>query len=100
MSALFFAVTAEAEIARPGSSIPAGSSAVCQTTPQDMTDNELERHIRDCGGQMLLAMARYERYGDFADRGDADRWLALQNAAIRARSPEMVAKLEKERGLA
>jgi hypothetical protein len=71
-----------------------------EETLSDMTDNELERHIRDCGGQMLLAMARYERYGDFADRGDADRWLALQNAAIRARSPEMVAKLEKERGLA
>lgn len=55
--------------------------------PTLMSDDERERHIKDCGLLMLKAHAE----GDFAAR---DRWLAMQNEAIRNRSPEMVARLE------
>lgn len=65
----------------------------------ELTDSELERHILDCGGQMLLAMSRWERYGDFQDRGEAARWELLQRDAIARRSPEQVKRMEAARGL-
>lgn len=66
----------------------------------DMTDSELERHIQDCGGHMLNAMARWERSSCFSDRGEAAYWWRMQKQAIAMRSPEQVARMEKERGLA
>lgn len=60
---------------------------------------ELERHIEDCAWLMERAYARFEASGCFGDRGEADRWRVLRDAAVKARSPAQVARMEAERGL-
>jgi hypothetical protein len=65
-----------------------------------MSDNEREAHIRDCAWLMEDAMRRWHETSDFGYRGEADRWRLLMEEAIRGRSPEYVAKLEAQRGLA
>jgi hypothetical protein len=65
-----------------------------------VSDDERELHIKNCGYLMEDAMRRWCETGDFGFRGEADRWRLLMQEAIRARSPEYVAKLERERGLA
>lgn len=67
---------------------------------QDQLDNEREQHIADCAWLMERAMARWEAHGDFDARGEADRWRLLRDEAVKARSPEQVARMEVERGLA
>lgn len=52
-----------------------------------MNDNEREVHIKSCGQLLLKAHAAGDIEG-------ARRWLRLQNEAIKARSPQMVAQLE------
>jgi hypothetical protein len=64
-----------------------------------LSDSEVEKHIRDCGWLMEDAMRRYCETGCFSYRGEADRWKLLMEEAIRGRSAEQVARLEKERGL-
>lgn len=61
---------------------------------------ELEAHIKSCGELVEQAMANYETSGNFADRGEADRWRIEMERAIALRAPETVAKLEAARGLA
>lgn len=68
-------------------------------TAEQLTDSELELHIADTGRLMQAAYARYEASSDLQDRAEADRWLMLQEAAIRARRPAFVASLEMARGL-
>lgn len=75
-----------------------GNSAVCQTEPRSAA--ELERHIADCGRLGMAAYARYEAHGDFADRGEADRFFRLQREAIAARSPAHVRAMEERLGIA
>lgn len=58
----------------------------------NMTDEEREAHIEDCGRLMLEAMAQ-------GDRNQAQGWLEDMNHAIAMRSPEQVARMEAERGL-
>lgn len=70
----------------------------CQTAPRDAA--ELELHIKDCGIQGMRAYARYEAHGDFADRGEADRFFLLQREAVALRSPATVRAMEKALGLA
>lgn len=65
-----------------------------------MNADELERHIKDCGYMMADAYARYEVSGCFSDRGAAERWQLAMTRAIASRSPEQVAAMEVERGLA
>jgi predicted RNA-binding Zn ribbon-like protein len=64
-----------------------------------MSDTELERHIQDCGWLMEDAMRRWCETGDFGYRGEASRWKVLMEEAIKSRSPEQVARMERERGL-
>lgn len=64
-----------------------------------MSDQERELHIKDCGELMQAAMARYEASNNLHDRADADAWRILMEKAIKARSPEQVARMEKEKGL-
>lgn len=59
---------------------------------QDMSDEEREQHIADCGRLMLEAMAA-------GNREEAEGWLQAQNQAIAARSPEQVARMEAQLGL-
>lgn len=65
-----------------------------------MSDKERELYIKHCGRMMLQAWQRYEESGCFSDRGEADRWLMLQNQAVKARSEAQVASLEEALGLA
>jgi hypothetical protein len=65
-----------------------------------LTDGEREKHIKDCAWLMEDAMRRYYETGCFSHRGEADRWRLLMEEAIRGRSAEQVARLERERGLA
>lgn len=62
------------------------------TNPKDMSDAEREQHIHDCGRLMLEAMAA-------GNREEAEGWLQAQNAAIAARSPAQVARMEAAIGL-
>jgi predicted RNA-binding Zn ribbon-like protein len=81
---------------RAGSSVVGTSSVgLC-----GMSDTELERHIQDCGWLMEDAMRRWCETGDFGYRGEASRWKLLMEEAIKSRSPEQVARMERERGLA
>lgn len=64
-----------------------------------MSDAERELHIKDCGDLMQAAMVRYEDSNNFHDRADADAWRMLMEKAIKSRSPEQVARMEKEKGL-
>lgn len=57
-----------------------------------MTDAELEQHITDLGRLILKAMAD-------GDRAAAVAWSSARTAAIMARSPAQVARMEEERGL-
>jgi hypothetical protein len=49
---------------------------------------------------MEMAMRNWCQTGNPACRAEALRWKVLMEEAIRERSPEFVAKLEKQRGLA
>lgn len=64
-----------------------------EMTMNPMTDEEREAHIHDCGRLMLESMAQDNRQA-------AEEWLQAQTLAIKSRSPEQVARMEAERGLA
>lgn len=57
-----------------------------------MTDAELESHITDLG---LLIQKAYAE----GDRAAAVAWSNARTDAIKARSPQQVARMEDERGL-
>lgn len=57
-----------------------------------MTDPELELHIADLGRLIVKAYAE-------GDRAAAVAWSNARTAAIMARSPAQVARMEEERGL-
>jgi hypothetical protein len=86
---------------------PNSAEGICQTKPQplsdipcaELSDEDRERLIRRAGRMMRIYMARYERSSCFADRGLADYWRMTMQADIKARSPDQVAKLERERGI-
>lgn len=63
------------------------------TNPKDMTDDELEAHIRDCGRLMEEAYAH-------GNPEAAHGWLQAMNQAIAMRSSEQVARMEQAAGLA
>lgn len=67
--------------------MPVGADGVCA-----VSDEELEAHIRDCGRLMVDAF-------EAGNRQEALDWLQAQNLAVKARRPEYVAQLERERGL-
>jgi hypothetical protein len=67
---------------------------------QPLTDSEREAAIVQAGKAIEHYMAEYERTGCFGARGDADRSRRLMELLIRGRSPEQVARMERERGLA
>jgi hypothetical protein len=73
---------------------------ITEISTRSMSDAELEKHIRDCAWLMEDAMARYYETGCFSHRGDADRFRLLMEEAIRGRSPEVIERMEQERGLA
>ncbi|KWT89326.1 MULTISPECIES: hypothetical protein [unclassified Variovorax] len=52
-----------------------------------MTDQEREEHIKSCG----LLLLKAHREGDVEG---AKYWLALQNEAIKARTPRQIARME------
>lgn len=62
--------------------------------------DELERHIASCGYLMERCMADYEQHGDLGSLGSAHRWRILMEQAIKSRSAETVARMERERRLA
>jgi hypothetical protein len=72
----------------------------CRSSRVGMSDAEREAAIVQAGKAIERHMAEYERTGCFGARGDADRSRRLMELLIRGRSPEYVAKLERERGLA
>lgn len=77
----------------------AESVVIDRQAVSDAACAELERHILNCGELMRQAYARYEQTSCLADRGEAMRYERLQAEAIKARTPEFVAKLEQARGL-
>lgn len=57
-----------------------------------MNEADVDAHIRDCGVLMQQAFA-------LGMRAEAAQWLEKQAQAIRSRTPEHVARLERERGM-
>lgn len=64
-----------------------------------MSDGEREIRIGQHSSLMLHFMAEWDAHGNFDDRGHAERHLMLMADLIRDRSPEQVARMERERGL-
>lgn len=60
--------------------------------PKTMTEEEREAHIGDCGRLVESEMKA-------GNREAAMSWLQAMQDAIKARTPEQVARLEAERGL-
>lgn len=56
-----------------------------------MTDEELEQHIADCGKHFLKAHA-------VGDEDGMRHWLNTEVAAVRQRSPQQIARMEKVLG--
>jgi hypothetical protein len=89
-----------------------GESAIVRQT--ELTDEAREEAIKRAGeaverhmAKRAVALLEFDITNNFADKGDADRHrLMAEEAArlmadlIRGRSPEYVAKIERERGLA
>lgn len=65
-----------------------------------MTDSQRETHIKSLGDKLNAAHAQYEVSHCFADKGEALGIKCRMEAAIAARSPAQVARMEAERGLA
>ena len=65
-----------------------------------MTDSERELHIKSCGQPMEQAMGNSEAPGSFHDIADAHAWRMAMEAAIKARTPQKVARMEEQLGLA
>lgn len=74
----------------------------CESLPttHGLTPAELESHIRDCGRLIEKSMKAWYETGCFSHRGEADYWKSRMYEAIAARTPETVARMERERGLA
>lgn len=64
-----------------------------------MQDEELERHIADCGRMIEDAMSRYWQTGKDEFRAEAQSWMNQMGAAVMARSSIKVNSLEADRGL-
>ena len=58
-----------------------------------MTDSEREGAIKRAGAAVEKHMADWERFGDFAARGDADRALRLMKLLIAGRSQAQQARM-------
>lgn len=74
-------------------------------TPRDelrLSDQDAahEAHIKTLGDQVMDAYSKWARTGCFAARGELDAAHLKFKAAIAQRSPEAVACMEAERGLA
>lgn len=65
-----------------------------------MTDAEREEAIQRAGKAIEKHMAIWASDGCMAARGDVDRARQSMEALIAGRSPEQVARMEAERGLA
>ena len=76
------------------------SSSTCWSETHQFTDADREAAIVRAGRAVEKHMTRWEAEGCFAARGDADRARMLMERLIAGRSPEFVARLEAERGLA
>ena len=64
-----------------------------------LSDADREIAIQRAGAAVEKHMAKWRETGCFAARGDADRALRLMGLLVKGRSPEVVARLERERGL-
>jgi hypothetical protein len=67
---------------------------------QGMSDADLEDAIRRCGIAMEAAYSQYRLYKRQADLDRAHYHVGQQKILIGRRSPEQVARMEAERGLA
>jgi hypothetical protein len=74
-------------------------TAVSDRLHHRLTDSERENAIHRAGDLFLKYMAKYEATSDLQYLGDARRALLNQSLLIQGRSAEMVARMEKERGL-
>jgi hypothetical protein len=72
----------------------------CAELEGGMSDEELEKHIYDCGRLVCDHMACYEVWGCKDDLAIAHQWRQRMEAAIAMRSPAKVRAMEVERGLA
>jgi hypothetical protein len=65
-----------------------------------LSDSEREAAIKRAGELIVHYMNLWEKTSDFQYRGDADRARRLMEILIKGRSPEQIARMERERGLA
>ncbi len=70
-----------------------------QSCNEPLTDEEREDAIRAAGEAMCHSYAEWDHYGCFDDHATARQHERLMKRLILGRSPTMVARLERERGL-
>lgn len=61
-----------------------------------VSDAELHQHATDCTHLMEVAYARFQAYGDPADREQACLWMHGRDEALRALSPQWKAQREAQ----
>lgn len=72
------------------------------TTPivfMDSADQELQHHIDDLSRHIETSYARFEQYGNPADRDAAIEFAHMRAVAIASRSPAAIEALETRLGL-
>ena len=60
--------------------------AFLRTLERELTDAELDQHIKDAAEHLQRAYRRFQDYGNAADRDEALQWWEIERRALQLRS--------------
>lgn len=80
--------------AQPAMAQPREETVASTFSYAALSDDELERHIQDCGAHLVVAYERFQQSGNPHDRDEACMWQEQQRQAILARRPGRVVAME------
>jgi hypothetical protein len=86
--------------AHPGMVPSAAADDACGTALTPMSDEEREQAAYRAGVAMQAWYSAYQHSGNTSDLDRAYHCMGIQKRLLAGRSPEFVAQLEKDRGLA
>lgn len=80
--------------AQPATAQPREKTVASTFSSAALSDEELERHIQDCGAHLVVAYERFQQSGNPHDRDEACMWQEQQRQAILARRPGRIMAME------
>ena len=80
--------------AQPAMAQPREKTVASTFSYAALSDDELERHIQDCGAHLVVAYERFQQSGNPHDRDEACMWQEQQRQAILARRPGRIMAME------